>query len=139
MLRWLRNTRLRAEAAAPGEAKASRAGALVALHQAGRPVWTARNYAALVRAGYMKNPVVYRAVRMIAEAAASVPLLLYDGAAELDDHPLLALLKDPNPRQAGGEFLEALYGHLLVAGNAYVEAVPVDGEIRELTRSAPTG
>jgi HK97 family phage portal protein len=136
MLRWLKNS-LRAETAAPSEAKASRAGALVALHQAGRPVWTARNYAALVRAGYMRNPVVYRTVRMISEAAASVPLLLYDGAAELDDHPLLMLLKDPNPRQAGGEFLEALYGHLLVAGNTYVEAVAVDGEIRELHALRP--
>ena len=137
MLRWLRSTLRVAQGVAPGEAKASRAGALVAVHQAGRPVWTARNYSALVRAGYMKNPVVYRAVRMISEAAASVPLLLFDGGAELDDHPLLALLKQPNPRQAGGEFLEAVYGHLLVAGNAYVEAIAVDGEIRELYALRP--
>ena len=75
------------------EAKASKAGAMIALHSAGRPVWTPRNYAALARAGYMRNPVVYRAVRMVAEAAASLPWLLYDGAAELDDHPLLALLQ----------------------------------------------
>ena len=53
----------------------------------------------------MKNPVVHRSVRMIAEAAAAVPWLLYDRAAELDRHPLLELLARPNPRQAGGEFL----------------------------------
>ena len=43
----------------------------------------ARDYAALAREGYMQNPVVYRAVRMVAEAAAAVPWLLYrraDGA-----------------------------------------------------------
>jgi HK97 family phage portal protein len=139
MLGWLRERRAPARAAAlrAGEAKASRAGALVALHQAGRPVWTSRTYAALARAGYMRNPVVHRAVRMVAEAAASVPWLLYDGAAELDDHPLLQLLARPNPRQAGSELLEALYGHLLVAGNAYIEAVSVDGTLRELHALRP--
>ncbi len=142
MLRWLKRparSRAATEAmsAAPPEAKASRTGALVALHSAGRPAWTARNYPALARAGYMRNPVVYRAVRMISESAASVPWLLYDGESELDDHPLLELLRRPNPRQAGGELLEAVYGHLLVAGNAYLEAVAIDGEVREIHALRP--
>ena len=64
---------------APQERKASRAGPLLAFHGAGRPVWTPRDYAALAREGYARNPVVHRAVRMIAEAAASVPFVLYDG------------------------------------------------------------
>ena len=124
-------------AAGPGEAKASRTGAVVALTQAGRPVWTARNFPALARAGYMRNPVAYRSVRMVAEAAASVPWLLYDGGRELDRHPLLALLNRPNPGQAGATFLEAVYGHLLIAGNSYVEAVTVDGDVRELYALRP--
>jgi hypothetical protein len=132
MLGWLR-ARRRAEL----EAKASRAGALVALHAAGRPVWTPRSYPALARAGYMKNPVVHRAVRMVAEAAASVPWLLRDGRAELDGHPLLDLLAQPNPRQAGPDLLQALYGHLLISGNAYVEAVTLEGELRELHALRP--
>src|SRR5260221_5888696 len=60
---------------------------------------------------------------MIAEAAASVPYLLFDRAAEVDEHPLLALLARPNRQQAGADLREALYGYLLVAGNAYLEAV----------------
>lgn len=136
MLGWLKNPLARSGVAASAtrapalDAKASKTGAIIALHSAGRPVWTPRNYAALARAGYMKNPVVYRAVRMVAEAAASLPWLLYEGPAELDDHPLLTLLKKPNPHQSGADFLEALYGHLLVSGNAYVEAVaaPDPGE-----------
>ena len=114
------------------EAKASRAGTVIALHTAGRPVWTPRTYAALARAGYLKNPVAYRAVRMVSEATASLTWLLYDGAAELDEHPLLALLRKPNPHQAGAEFFEALFGHLLVSGNSYAEAVMIDGAVREL-------
>src|SRR5262249_1096977 len=38
----------------------------------------------------------------------------------------------PNPRQDGASFFEALYAYLLLAGNAYVEAVAVEGVVREL-------
>ena len=128
---------LAADGASPAEAKASRTAALIAFDGRGRPAWTPRDYAALAREGFARNAIVYRSVRMIAEAAAAVPWLLYDGADELDDHPLLALLARPNRRQAGTEFREALCGHLLVAGNAYVEAVAVDGSVRELHALRP--
>lgn len=72
----------------------------------------------------MRNPVAHRAVRMITEAAASVPWVLFENGRELDDHPLLRLLDRPGGHGSGTEFLEALYGHLLLAGNAWVEAVP---------------
>ncbi len=121
----------------PAEAKASRTGPLIALSGSGRPVWTPRDYAALAREGYARNPVVHRAVRMIAEAAASVPFTLFDGERELDRHPLLALLARPNPGASGKGFLEEVYGHLLVAGNAYVEMVSIEGEPRELFALRP--
>jgi hypothetical protein len=117
--------------------KASSTGPVVAIASAGRPVWTARTYTALIRAGYLRNPIVYRAVRIVAEAAASVPFTLYEGRRELDVHPLLALLTRPNPRQAGAEFLEAIYGHLLLAGNAYVEAVEGGEGVAELHALRP--
>ena len=50
-----------------------------------QPVWTPRDYAAFAREGFMQNAIVYRCVRMIAEAAGSVPLLLYSGANEIED------------------------------------------------------
>jgi HK97 family phage portal protein len=120
-LRWFGARR----AADVAEAKASRTSALIAWASAGRPVWSPRDYAALAREGFARNAIVYRAVRMISEAVASVPWLLYDGTAELDAHPLLRLLARPNRRQTDAAFREALVGHLLVAGNAYVEAVSV--------------
>jgi hypothetical protein len=43
--------------------------------------WSGRSYAALARTGVMKNPVAYRAMRMIAEAAAAVPWLAYERIA----------------------------------------------------------
>ena len=114
------------------ERKASRTGMLLALQANAQPVWSPRDYAALTREGYARNPVVHRAVRLIAEAAASVPLTLFEKERELDAHPLLDLLARPNRAEAAGDFLEALYGYLLVAGNAYLEQVPVDGVPREL-------
>ena len=119
------------------EAKRSVTAPLIALHQLGQPQWTPRNYEALARAGFSSNAIGYRAVRMIAEAAASLPWLVYEGAREAHDHPLLGLLASPNPGQPGREFAEQLYGFLLVAGNAYVEKVEIDGTPRELHALRP--
>ncbi|MBH0237615.1 phage portal protein [Methylobrevis albus] len=121
----------------PAEAKASRTAALIAFAQGGRPVWTARDYAPLIREGFTRNPVVYRAVRLVAEAAASVPLVLTEGAEEPETHPLRDLLARPNAGEAGADFMEALFGHLLLAGNAYVECVAVEGRPAELHALRP--
>ena len=80
----------------------------------------------------MQNAIAYRCVRMIAEAAASVPWLLYDGAAELEDHPLLALLAKPNMQEDGRALFERWYAYLQCAGNAYLEALSAGGVVREL-------
>ena len=114
------------------EAKATATGPLIAYHNLGEPVWAPRDYSAFAREGFMQNAIVYRCVRMIAEAAASIPLLLYEGTTEIEDHPLIGLLRRPSLDHTGTDFLEAWYGFLLVSGNAYVEAVALDGELREL-------
>ncbi|MGE0022762.1 MAG: phage portal protein [Hyphomicrobium sp.] len=130
----------RTHTAAPAtanEAKASATGPLLVLETLGRPVWTPRDYEAFAREGFMQNAIVYRAVRMIAEAAASVPLLLYEGDDEHHEHPLLDLLARPSFDHTATDLLEAWYGYLLVAGNAYVEAVAVDGKLCELYALRP--
>ena len=119
------------------EQKRSAAAPFIALQTAGRAVWTPRNYAALAREGFAGNPIGYRAIRMIAEAAASIPWLAYAGDKEVTEHPALQLLGKPNPGQPGREFFEMLYGFLLVAGNAYVEKVEVDDTARELFALRP--
>jgi len=117
---------------APIESKAAATPGFVALHMQGEANWTRRDYATLAREGYMRNPVAYRSVRLIAEAAGAVRWLLYNGRAELDAHPLLDLLARPNQRQAGSSFMEALYGHLLISGNAYCELLEAGEDAREL-------
>src|SRR5690606_7832500 len=114
------------------ERKGGTPGGLVALHAQGEARWTRRDYAALSREGYMRNPIVHRAVRLICETAAAMPWLLYEGSAELEGHPLLRLLERPNQRQAGASGLEALYGHLVISENSCVELVEVGCDAREL-------
>lgn len=114
------------------EQKVSRTAQLVALQSLGRARWTPRDYAALAREGYVHNAIVHRAVKLVAENAASVPYLVYAGASAHDSHPLLDLLRMPNPRQDGAGFLEAAYAYLLLSGNCYIEAVAVGEAVREL-------
>ena len=114
------------------EAKISRAAPLVSLSQLGRPQWSPREARVLAEIGFRRNPVVHRCVRLVSETAASLPVNLFHGEAEVTSHPLLDLLARPNPRQAGESFLEALYVHLMVSGNAYLEQVDAGAGPAEL-------
>ncbi len=58
------------------EQKTSRIAHLISLQGAGRARWTPRDYAALSREGYLKNAIVHRAVKLVAENAASAAWLL---------------------------------------------------------------
>jgi len=106
------------------EKKASAAGRVVAFGTAGRAVWSPRDAGSLTRNGFLRNPVGFRAVKLVAEAAAALPLICQDAVRRHEEHPLLRLIGRPNPAQGRAEFLEAVYGHLLLSGNAWLEAVP---------------
>jgi HK97 family phage portal protein len=105
------------------EQKASAAGRVIAWGGSGRAAWSPRDTVSLTRSGFAGNPVGFRAVKMIAEAAAALPLVLQDAARRYAVHPMLDLVAAPNPAQGRAELFEALYGQLLLSGNAYVEAV----------------
>ncbi|MEO0380970.1 MAG: phage portal protein, partial [Pseudomonadota bacterium] len=114
--------RSRAGASAP-EQKASATGKVVAWQTGGRVAWSPRDTVSLTRSGFSGNPVGFRSVKLIAEAAAALPLVLQDDAQRFEAHPILGLIKRPNPGQGRAELLEALYAQLMLSGNAYVEAV----------------
>jgi phage portal protein BeeE len=77
--------------------------------------------------------VAHCCVRLIADAAASAALRVGP-----DDHPLARLLARPSPEQTGVELMETFFGHLQVAGNAYLEATAFeDGPPRELFALRP--
>ncbi|MFN3936639.1 MAG: phage portal protein [Gemmobacter sp.] len=119
----------RGAAPEPPEAKASATGAVIAFQGAGRAVWSARDAVSLTRTGFLGNPVGFRAVKLIAESAAALPLVLQDCERRYEAHPLLSLIRRPNPVQGKAELFEAVYGQLLMSGNAYLEAVPGSGRM----------
>ena len=106
--------------------KVSATGPVVAYHSAGRIAWSPRDTTSLARTGFLGNPVGFRAVKLIAEAAAALPLVLQDRARRYDTHPVLTLVQNPNPAQGRAEFMEALFVHLLLSGSGYIEAVSGD-------------
>ncbi len=115
----------------PAQKNAPPSQPLIALHLAGRAAWTPRDYTALAREGYQKNAVVYRCVRMISEAAASVPLCArretVTGQICEPGDPAAKFLARGNPMGTATEVLESFYGYLQVGGNGYFEAALVDG------------
>ncbi|MEM9845330.1 MAG: phage portal protein [Pseudomonadota bacterium] len=124
---------LKRRTAVPPEQKASAAGPVIAYAGSGRVAWSPRDTGSLTRQGFTGNPVGFRAVTLIAEAAAALPLVLQDTETRYDAHPLLSLMARPNSGQGQAELLEALYGQILLSGDGYVEAVLDDsGGVIEL-------
>ncbi len=115
------------EPAAAPEKKASATGRVVAWGSSGRVAWSPRDVVSLTRSGFQGNPIGFRAVKLISEAAAALPLVLQDHERRHSQHPVLSLIGRPNAAQGRAEFFEALYGHMMLTGNGYVEAVPGQG------------
>jgi HK97 family phage portal protein len=116
----------------PSETKNLAGHTLMTLNALGPAQWSGRGYASLVSQGFMRNPVVYRCVRLIAETANRVPLTVRVDGKVVSEHPLKTLLQRPNGRQSGAEMLEAVYAYLQTAGNAYLQAGIVDGGVKAL-------
>ena len=117
----------RAREAPPPQRKASAAGRVMAMASMGRIAWSPRDAASLTKAGFTDNPIGFRSVKLIAEAAAALPLACQDCEKRYETHPVLDLLRRPNPAQGRAELLEALYGQLLLTGDGYLEAVGEGG------------
>jgi phage portal protein BeeE len=90
------------------ETKASATGPVIAYHGAGRVAWSARDTVSLTRSGFAGNPVGFRAVKLIAEAAAAVPLVLQNSEQRFETQTFLQLLAAPNAAQGRVEFF--VYG-----------------------------
>jgi len=93
----------------------------------GQPVTTPRNYEQLAREGYGLSATVYTCVNVRAKAIAGLQWIVQRRQGgqwrEVDEHPLLTLLRRPNPMQSGAKLFEALAGYQLISGNAYLERV----------------
>jgi HK97 family phage portal protein len=105
--------------AAPAQNPVAR---LIQSWQANRPLTPHNDFRALLDEGYRRNVVVYCCISERATTAARqrFKALTPDEKEAPPDHPLLRLLKRPNPEQSRFEFTEGVLTNLYATGNAYI-------------------
>jgi len=118
------------------ETKESQTGRIMVVNP-GQPAWKPRDYKSFADEAFSRNVVAYRSINRIADAVASVKWTLWRGEKEVIDHPILTLLKRPNPGQTGDEYIRAKIGFLMIAGNGYEERVTVGRDVREMYQLRP--
>lgn len=73
---------------------------------------------------YRNNAIVHRCVNLIATSASHIPWQVFrnnNGSKELiKNHPILDLLKHPNPEKSGADFFTESLSSLLLYGNSYL-------------------
>jgi HK97 family phage portal protein len=83
--------------------------------------WSTEN---AVSDGYKSSPWVYAAIKLRANAVASVPLVveIKKGSEwhRAEEHPLLKILESPNVDLDGNELMRLFVTHLDLSGNAYL-------------------
>lgn len=85
------------------------------------------SYEAQVREGYLGNAVAQRAVRLVAEAVGSAPVVASD--------PALAALVAA--RSGGQGLIETVAAQMLLHGNAFVQVIADSEGVRELFALRP--
>lgn len=93
---------------------------LVALQLSSAASWSPRHYGAWAKEAYQRNPVAYRCIRLISEAAASIPLCPRRDNVCNDDDPVQRLLSG-HMSPSMPDVMEQFYGYLHVSGNAFLE------------------
>ena len=117
--------RLFQKRAAPPTARPALVRAVGGWIQAGWPA----SYDAQLREAFLANPVAQRAIRLVAEGAAEVPV--YAAGEEPGDRRAEALIRQPG-------LVERVAAQLLLHGNAFVQFIPDAGGLpAELFALAP--
>lgn len=79
---------------------------------------------------------VWACVRLNSEAAASLPLQLFErepnGGRRPADHPIAEVLENPNADQTGFEFWQGMFAWLQMRGNAYAEIATIGDRVVSL-------
>lgn len=118
------------------ERKESATGRVMVLNP-GQPVWSDRSYKAFSEEAYRRNVIAFRSIQAVSDAVASVPWTAWRGKQELEAHPILDLIGNPNPRDSRTQYLHQKVGFLLLSGNSYEEQVEQGGQVRELYQLRP--
>lgn len=109
-----------------GETKAEEVFSVFKVHDRGgaftRTEPTPENYTAFLKAGYQKNPFVFRAVNLIARAASRVDFFVADSGGEpMEGHMVTEILDNPNPELARAGLVERFLSDVILTGNGYAK------------------
>lgn len=105
---------------------------VIATQSANLPVYGEMTVRKATREGYKMSIYVFRAVRIIVQAASAIPWIVLNKEGEpIDGHPLTAVLKNPNPVFSGQDMMELLIAHSELVGNALWMPIIVNGRVKE--------
>lgn len=105
------------------------------------PLLSAYTASSITPAAALAIADVWAAVRVLADAASSLPLHVYrkttEGRERVDAGRLADLLDRPGPGTTQADLVSSLMAHLLIWGNAYVAKYRSAGEISQIGLLAP--
>lgn len=104
----------------------------------GRANWFGHNYWNFATEAYAKNVIAYHCIKRISESCADIPIRVKQGGEIVENHPILKLLKRPNPLEGWKTFMRNAITHRLISGNSYILGnVVYTKKIMELTLLRP--
>lgn len=81
--------------------------------------------------GYKGNIHVYSVITAITQRCTGIPFRHILNEKDVPNSEMLKLLDKPNPMQGRDEFIEALFGWLLVTGNAYIYQISPEAGLNQ--------
>ncbi|QHD65546.1 phage portal protein [Neorickettsia findlayensis] len=87
-------------------------------------LWSGRDYSAFAQKAYIRNVIASRAISIVAVAASSVPIQLFECSGTEKkrcsvSHPLNELLNEPNPNMSRVTLIKNAVTYKLISGNLY--------------------
>src|ERR1700739_1072828 len=84
------------------------------------------NFKTYVKEGYKNSDTLYKCVSYLIRNGSAIPPILYTDETrtkQIEKHPVLDLIKRPNPEQSGVAYREAVLGYKYLAGNSFQYAI----------------
>lgn len=104
----------------------------------GRANWFGHTYWNFATEAYAKNVIAYHCIKRISESCADIPIQIKVNGEIVDNHPVLKLLRRPNPLEGYKTFMRNAITHRLISGNCYIHGnVVYTGKVMDLTLMRP--
>lgn len=95
----------------------------------GIPVYSEMTVRKATREGYKISGSVYRAVRVVVQAASAIPWVVLNKDGEvIPEHDFTKVWSHPNREFSGQDNMELIVAHLKLVGNAFIQPIIVNGK-----------